>query len=246
MGASYDKDPSPYLRQSVAENPYRLLEWTTFLEVLGSVKGLVLLDLACGDGRLTRLLAHRGARGILGIDVSTEMITRAEKQNRIGEPEAFPELIEYRVLSACDNNFQLSSPADAVVAMYLFHYAQSEDELFRMCPFIGRNLRPGGRFVTYTVNPSCDFGSYPEDMEARIGFQYRIVDPPQHTLVIEDFEVPLWQWSTKAHEESLKAAGLDQIAWHPLKFPVGNADLVRQYRWYLDNPSCIVLSATKS
>jgi 2-polyprenyl-3-methyl-5-hydroxy-6-metoxy-1,4-benzoquinol methylase len=110
MGTSYDKDPSPYLRQSVAENPYRLLEWTTFLEVLGSVKGLDLLDLACGDGRLTRVLTHRGARRIVGIDISTQMIVRAEQQNRSGESEAFPELIEYRVLSASDIDFQLSRP----------------------------------------------------------------------------------------------------------------------------------------
>ncbi|MET1414471.1 class I SAM-dependent methyltransferase [Roseibium sp. HPY-6] len=243
--AGYDKNPSPYLQQSVAENPYRLLEWTVFLNELGSVKGKRVLDLACGDGRLTRVLAHGGAAEVLGLDVSEEMLDRAKEQNAVGQPEAFADRITYAHISAADDMFEMTPPADMVTAMYLFHYAQSVDELNRMCGLIGRNLAPGGRFVTYTINPDYDFTSAPDDMEARIGFRYRTIDPPAHALVINDFEVPIWQWSRLQHEQALELAGLSNICWHPLRFPPDQRHHVVGWAWYLDNPSCVVLSAEK-
>lgn len=244
--ADYDKNPSPYLQQSVADNPYRLLEWTTFLDVLGSVEGRRILDLACGDGRLTRVLAHGGAAEVLGLDVSEEMLDRAREQNAEGQPEAFADRITYAEISAADETFQMTPPADIVTAMYLFHYAHSGEELDRMADLIGRNLAPGGRFVTYTINPDYDFTSAPDDMEARIGFRYRIIEPPAHALVIGDFEVPIWQWSREQHEQALHRAGLKNVRWHPLKFPPDQEHHLVGWAWYLDNPSCIVLSAEKA
>jgi SAM-dependent methyltransferase len=37
------------------------------------------LDLGCGEGYFTRMLAHAGARSLVGSDVSTEMIIRAKR-----------------------------------------------------------------------------------------------------------------------------------------------------------------------
>ncbi|MES0879815.1 class I SAM-dependent methyltransferase [Roseibium sp. SCP14] len=244
--ADYDKNPSPYLQQAFSDNPYRLLELTVFMEVLGDVSGKRVLDLACGDGRLTRIMAHGGAAEVLGLDVSTEMLGRAKEQNAPGEPEAFPDNVTYGEISATDDMFQWVEPADVVTAMYLFHYARSIEELHQMGRFIGRNLAKGGRFVTYTINPDYEFTNAPEDMEARIGFRYGIIDPPAYTLVIKDFEVPIWQWSREEHEDALKEGGLANIEWHPLKFPPEKQDLNEDWAWYLDNSSCIVLSAEKT
>lgn len=244
--ADYDRNPAPYLRQSVADNPYRLLEWTEFLEVLGPVRAKRVLDLACGDGRLTRVLAHGGAAEVLGLDVSAEMLERARERNAEGQPEAFPDRVTYAEVDAADETFQMTPPADIVTAMYLFHYARSLEQLNQMAALIGRNLAPGGRFVTYTINPDYDFASAPEDMEDRIGFRYKIVDPPEHALVIRDFEVPIWQWSRDQHAAALEQAGLTNIRWHPLKFPPEQSHHVVGWAWYLDNPSCIVLSAEKT
>ncbi len=90
------------------------------------------------------------------------------------------------------SRFKLASPADALIAIYLFHYAESEDELFQMRRFIDRNLTTGGRFVTYTINPAYNFGIAPSDMEAQIGFHCRVIAALQFALAIEDFEVPIW------------------------------------------------------
>lgn len=43
------------------------------LQLIGDVRNLQLLDLACGHGRLTRALARRGAR-VVGVDISAALL----------------------------------------------------------------------------------------------------------------------------------------------------------------------------
>jgi SAM-dependent methyltransferase len=56
------------------------------LRMVGNVKGKQLLDLSCGEGYNTRILAKKGAR-VIGVDFSKEMIKLArerEKRDRLG------------------------------------------------------------------------------------------------------------------------------------------------------------------
>ncbi|MEU8840164.1 class I SAM-dependent methyltransferase [Streptomyces roseus] len=54
------------------------------LDALGGVHGLDTIDLACGYGYNTRLLARGGARRAVGVDVSEEMIRLARAHGVIG------------------------------------------------------------------------------------------------------------------------------------------------------------------
>lgn len=54
------------------------------LDALGGVRGLDTLDLACGYGYNTRLLARGGARRTVGVDISEEMIRLARAHGVIG------------------------------------------------------------------------------------------------------------------------------------------------------------------
>lgn len=54
------------------------------LDALGGVRGLDTLDLACGYGYNTRLLARGGARRAVGVDASEEMIRLARAHGVIG------------------------------------------------------------------------------------------------------------------------------------------------------------------
>ena len=143
----YDANIDAYRRWSLSDNVYWLIEQTRYFEVLGPVLNLNILELACGDGRISRMLMDRGARSVLGTDISEEMIKQAvaKNQDEHGGP-VYPTL-QHEVVDACDDTFTLEHPADIVTAMYLFHYAPSESALEQMCRHISRNLKPGGRLV---------------------------------------------------------------------------------------------------
>ena len=242
----YDNNTDSYLSWSETDSLYSLLEWNVFLSTIGPVSGLDVLDVACGGGRLSRKLMERGARSVVGIDISAEMLGRAQRANDPAGPGPHFHNLRYEQISACDETFTLEQPVDLVTALYLFHYAPSEQDLGRMCQFIGRNLQPNGRFVTYGINPDYDFANQFPGMEDAFGFRYRIVEPPEYALIMGDFEARMWCWSRRAHEDELARAGFVDVRWHPLELPAEHGHLAPSIQWYLDNPSCIVLEAVKS
>lgn len=244
--ADYDTNTDDYLRWSAGDSDYWLLEQTRYFEVLGSVRNLNILELACGAGRISRMLMGRGAQSVVGTDISKEMIKQAVAQNQDYQGSPVYSNLIYKVVDACDETFTLGHPVDLVTAMYLFHYAPSQTALEQMCRHINRNLKPGGRFVATTLNPGCDFNAlYSDRLKKYFGFSIRTVEPPHYHLMFDKLTVNMWQWSREAHEGSLNRAGMTHISWHPLQLPSDRQDLTDSLQWYLDNPSCIVLSAEK-
>src|SRR5205807_4731180 len=75
------------------------LNTPAFFAMLPDVEGLAGLDIGCGEGYNTRLLARRGAR-VTGIDIAQVFIAHAqaaEKETSLG--------INYQVASAVDLPF---------------------------------------------------------------------------------------------------------------------------------------------
>ncbi|USG61921.1 class I SAM-dependent methyltransferase [Sneathiella marina] len=243
--ADYDHKTSRYQKWSKTDSVYSHLEWYVFLEILGNVTNKRILDVACGEGRLSRALMGMGAGSVLGTDISAEMIDRAQAQN-LPSSKMHWENLTYQVRDASDETFSLASPVDLVTAMYLFHYAETEEKLASMCQFLSRNLKSGGRFLTYTINPDYNFENQYPGMENIFGFRYEIDDQSNYHLVIGDFKARMWQWSRTIHERCLEQAGFTNIIWHPLRLAPEDARLEKSVKWYLANPSCIVLSAEKS
>src|SRR3989337_1780913 len=67
-----------------------------FFKLIGNVRGKQVLDLACGEGYNTRILAGKGAR-VVGVDFSKKLIEsarRMERDERLG--------IDYYVSNAAD------------------------------------------------------------------------------------------------------------------------------------------------
>lgn len=116
------------------------VEQYTLMGVLGDVTGAKAVDMACGDGFYARLLKRAGASQATGIDVSAEMIRRAEEEERRN-----PLGCTYRQAEVV--GLELPGPVDVVVGMYLLGYAQTRQQLRGFCRACHDALRPGGRFV---------------------------------------------------------------------------------------------------
>src|SRR5262245_50978075 len=75
------------------------LNTPAFLAMLPDVTGLAGLDIGCGEGHNTRLLARRGAR-ITAIDIAENFIAHARRTE-----DAEPLGIDYQVASAVEMPF---------------------------------------------------------------------------------------------------------------------------------------------
>ena len=143
--AAYDKIAKEY--QDSKQLPFRkFLEAHTLFQLWGDVRGRDVLDLACGDGIYTRKLKEMGGNKIVGMDLSSQMVSlaeKAEKENPIG--------VKYLVGDAahCEKigNF------DIVLAVYLLNYAKNKKQLTQFLQNIFMNLKPGGRLIGINDNP---------------------------------------------------------------------------------------------
>ena len=114
-----------------------------FLAILPDVHGLVGLDIGCGEGHNTRLVARRGAR-MTAIDISPKFLTYAGQSER-DEPLG----IQYVLASAQTLPFPDASFDFATAFMSLMDIPEPElaiREAFRV-------IRPGGFFQFSICHP---------------------------------------------------------------------------------------------
>lgn len=102
------------------------------VELLAPKPGERILDLGCGTGYLTNMIAEAGAE-VTGIDNSPEMISKA-----MGE---YPNL-DFRVLSATDFDFE--NLCDAIFSNAVLHWVLDKESAINC---ISKSLKSGGRFV---------------------------------------------------------------------------------------------------
>ena len=108
---------------------------------LGPARPRAVLDLACGAGRHTEALRHRGYRA-LGVDLSLTLLAQRPDLPRVRG--------DMRRLPFADAAF------DWVLNFFTsFSYFESEHENFRVLEEIVRTLAPGGRFLIDFLN--CDW-----------------------------------------------------------------------------------------
>ena len=121
-----------------------LVNTPAFFHILPDISGLRVLDLGCGEGYNTRLLAARGAN-VVGIDIAKRFIGHAVECERKA-----PLGIEYRIASAVELPFADAS-FDAVTAfMSLMDIPETE----RAIAEVFRVLRPGG-FLQFSIAHPC-------------------------------------------------------------------------------------------
>jgi SAM-dependent methyltransferase len=221
------------------------IEEHSILKLLGDVRGRSVLEVACGTGHYTRALLRLGAARVLGVDLSEDMlrIAREEEAKR-------PLGAAYQVQDAAA--LALGEIFDRILAVYLLHYAASRAQLAGMCRAIADHLAPGGRFVTFAVNPDI-----PSDPEYYVPFGVRMeitAEPADG----QEFRFALWlgdawspgitayRWSWDTLLASLREAGLVDVRVVPLSVAPGAGERGdAMWRPYVDRPHCILIEATK-
>ena len=132
-----------------------LIEIPELFELIGDVNNLSILDLGCGTGGHDRKLAGLGAKRVLGIDLSNNMINEAKKNTTSDN-------IEYRVMSMI-NIDTLDEKFDLVVSSLAIHYIEDYDGL---CKKVYNLLNEGGRFIFSIGHPMDNcvlLNGYPEN-----------------------------------------------------------------------------------
>lgn len=139
---------------------------------LGELRGKSLLDLACGDGFYTRRFRKEcGADPVVGVDLSPMLIRQAEAEERRD-----PLGIDYRVGDV--TTLELDRRFDAVTAIHLLHYLQSEVEIETALRRVHSWLRSNCFFVTMIANPEFDLARHdPEDSKRKFGYYFSKAEP---------------------------------------------------------------------
>ena len=111
------------------------------LDALGDVRGKRALDIGCGEGRFSRLLAGLGAE-VTGIDLTEPLIERARSLAVGGERYVVGDAETLDGIE--DESFDLA--VSYIVLVDLLDYRASIEAAYRV-------LRPSGRFVVCNVHP---------------------------------------------------------------------------------------------
>ncbi|MEM6252938.1 MAG: methyltransferase domain-containing protein [Cyanobacteria bacterium P01_D01_bin.156] len=116
------------------------------LEALEPMVGANVLDLGCGEGYLARQMRARGASAVLGIELSEEMVGRAQ----IATDDT---ALSWQQGSATDLMHLQSSNYDRIAAIFLFNYL-TRAEMTTVLSQARRLLKAGGKFVFTVPHPS--------------------------------------------------------------------------------------------
>jgi SAM-dependent methyltransferase len=186
-----------------------------FLDRLPDVHGRRGLDIGCGEGHNTRLLARRGAR-MTGIDVAQAFIARASEAE-----SAEPLGIAYRVASALELPFAEASFDFATAFMSLMDMPAPDHALAEAA----RVLAPGG-FLQFSICHPCtntphrrnrrdddgrtyalELGGY-WDTRPRVERWLFGATPPELRAELEPFEIPVFHRPVSDWINGVIAAGL--------------------------------------
>jgi len=206
-----------------------------FLELLGDVHDKRVLDIACGEGSVTRELARRGAR-MTAIDLSPAMIELAAD-----EEAKDPLGITYQVGNSAKLKGVEDATFDVVVCFMALTDIASVDNTFGE---VARVLKGDGRFLFNIPHP-CFRGRvaewvYKEDAphtdENRIHFAVdRYFDRgsiEEHITITGISPEPLYLTRIRFHrtiEDCVRSLGRTRLYVHDLRESVASKEMLRKF-----------------
>lgn len=146
--AGYDKIAKHYLERRADKSRFdynRDIEVPAMIKIIGDVKNKVILDMGCGFGDHSQKLSQKGAKKIIGFDLSKELIKFANEQdipNCKFEVGDMGEKLKYK-----------SNYFDIVFSGLAIHYIKNLNQLFQE---VNQVLKKNGIFVFSTGHPIFD------------------------------------------------------------------------------------------
>jgi ubiquinone/menaquinone biosynthesis C-methylase UbiE len=166
-------------------NPMLSLERRILLPLLPPMNGLDVVDLGCGTGRWLEMARDAGAKSLLGVDPSSEMLSRA--RSKLGDAASF-------VCADCGGAQMASDSADVVFCNFVLSYVEDPITLVNLAR---RVLRPGGFLFLTDVHPqtASDFqwrrGSQVDGVRREIRAHNRPIDEVIHLCMHAHLETVL-------------------------------------------------------
>lgn len=154
-----------------AEKAYPLLERIIEGAGYGDRAGTRILDLACGAGRYSILLASKGYR-VTGVDLSRPLLDEALKKWNGLEKESKSGTLE--LVRSDMRELPFKSSFNLLINMFTsFGYFENDTENMRVIQTIAKHLVSSGRFVIDYLNRDAVIANLEKESESRIG-DYRI------------------------------------------------------------------------
>lgn len=143
--AQYDDLSAQYSSLASSDPVKKYVQYPGALELLGQVSGEKILDIGCGSGTFSRMLARQGAR-VTGYDPSAKQIAAAKKseeKKRLGIKYYTSE----RLPAGQEHLF------NQAVSIMVLLYAADKEDLKAIFSDAARALKNKGAFSSVTFNP---------------------------------------------------------------------------------------------
>jgi len=204
----------------IEDDPFRRgLHFPAVEEVLGDPNKKRILDIGCGDGLFSRLLAERGA-AVVGYDRSPRQIAQAQAQ--VSAPE-----LDATFVVATPQTFFHDGTFDAAMSVMVLQFAASPEDLAAFFRSASRHLGPGGRFISVVINPL--FSAFGEDFVIRRwtrlegnNMRSDFLDRASGRV---EMTVEVHQYTSEEFERAAISGGMKPAAWRKL---FATPDAVRQ------------------
>ena len=169
---------------ATTHNPLMEAEQQAMLSLLPkNLGGKVCLDLACGSGRYIRILQERGARRVIGLDYSPDMLAQANNpESNIQQPKLVR--APFVTLPFASEMFEF-----IICGLAVGH----EKDLYQLLTEAARVLHPGGMLLYSDFHPFGTLLGWQRTFTADNGAVYSL----EHHLHLYSH-----------HQQSCRAAGL--------------------------------------
>lgn len=204
-----------------------LIEIPALLNLLPDINDKVILDIGCGAGDQCKLYSKMGAKEVLGIDISRNMINLAKKYNSFENIKYENKAIEDLEIST--NQF------DIITSSLVFHYIENFDIVLDK---IYKLLKSGGYLIFSQENPLVT--GHKEHSRWIIDDKGKKVAAVVESYSLDGEKEVYWNnnYVKKYHRKF--STLINQIIKQGFKIekisePIANEEIIKMYPEYYDN-----------